>query len=84
MLGRRQVNLKIEPRRLLQYSHYSPLTGLPDTPENHHTVTIELSAEGAQTRVSLSQDNNPSEEAREQSEKNWKMMLEGLKKLLEK
>jgi uncharacterized protein YndB with AHSA1/START domain len=76
--------LKVEPRRLLQYSHYSPLSGLPDTPENHHTVTIELSAEGAQTRVSLSQDNNPSEEARQQSEKNWKMMLEGLKKLLEK
>jgi uncharacterized protein YndB with AHSA1/START domain len=76
--------LKVEPQRLLQYSHYSPLSGLPDTPENHHTVTIELSAEGAQTRVSLSQDNNPSEEAREQSEKNWKLMLEGLKKLLEK
>src|SRR6202521_3912762 len=60
--------LQIEPRRLLQYSHYSPLSGLPDTPENHHTVTIELSAEGAQTRVSLSQDNNPSEDAREHSE----------------
>jgi uncharacterized protein YndB with AHSA1/START domain len=75
---------KIEPRRLLQYSHYSPLSGLPDTPENHHTVTIELSKEGAQTRVSLSQDNNASEQAREHSEKNWKMMLEGLKKLLEK
>jgi uncharacterized protein YndB with AHSA1/START domain len=51
--------LKVEPRRLLQYSHYSPLSGLPETPENHHTVTIELSAEGTQTRVSLSQDNNP-------------------------
>jgi uncharacterized protein YndB with AHSA1/START domain len=75
---------QIEPRRRLQYSHYSPLSGLPDTPENHHTVTIELSVEGAQTRVSLSQDNNAAEEAREQSEKNWKMMLEGLKKLLEK
>jgi uncharacterized protein YndB with AHSA1/START domain len=75
---------KIEPPRLLQYSHYSPLSGLPDTPENHHTVTIELSAKGAQTGVSLSQDNNASDEAREHSEKNWKMMLEGLKKLLEK
>ena len=39
--------LKIQPRRLLQYSHYSALSGLPDTPENHHTVTIELSEEGA-------------------------------------
>jgi uncharacterized protein YndB with AHSA1/START domain len=75
---------KIEPQRLLQYSHYSPLSGLPDTPENHHTVTIELSESGGQTRVSLSQDNNDSDEAREHSEKNWKTMLEGLKKLLEK
>lgn len=75
---------RIEPRRLLQYSHYSPLSGLPDTPENHHTVTIEVSESGARTRVSLSQDNNASDEAREHSEKNWKMMLEGLKKLLEK
>jgi len=76
--------LKIEPRALLRYSHYSPLSGLPDTPENHHTVTIELSGQGSQTLVSLSQDNNASDEAREHSEKNWKTMLEGLKKLLEK
>ena len=75
---------KIEPQRLLKYSHYSPLSGLPDTPENHHSVTIELAAAGTQTRVSLSQDNNANEEARQHSEKNWKMMLEGLKKLLEK
>ena len=76
--------LKIEPRRTLQYTHYSPLSGLPDTPENHHTVTIELSARGGQTSVSLSQDGNANEEARAHSENNWKMMLDGLKKLLEK
>jgi uncharacterized protein YndB with AHSA1/START domain len=75
--------LKIEPRRLLQYTHYSPLSG-PDIPENHHTVTIELAEAGAQTRVTLSQDNNATEEARQHSEQNWKMMLDGLKKLLEK
>lgn len=75
---------KIKPRQLLQYSHYSPLSGLPDTPENHHLVTIELSEKGPQTRVSLSQDNNATDEARQHSEKNWMMMLEGLKKLLER
>jgi uncharacterized protein YndB with AHSA1/START domain len=73
----------VEPRRLLQYTHYSPGSG-PDIPENYHTVTIELSEAGKQTRVSLSQDNDASEEARQHSEQNWKMMLEGLKKLLEK
>lgn len=78
------VILKIEPERVLQFSHLSPLSGLPDTPENYHTVTIELSGEGARTHVSLSQDNNPTEQVRGHSEKNWKMMLASLKKLLEK
>jgi hypothetical protein len=71
--------LKIEPERVLQYSHFSPLTGQPDVPENYHTVTIKLSGEGQQTNVWLSQDNNATEEAREDSEKNWQMMLDGLK-----
>jgi uncharacterized protein YndB with AHSA1/START domain len=75
---------KIEPRRLLQYTHYSPLSGAPDTPENHHTVTIELAGDGSGTRVSLAQDNNESEQARQHSEQNWKMMLESLKKRLER
>jgi len=47
-------------------------------------VTIRLAENGAQTRVSLSQDDNASDEAREHSEKNWMIMLESLKKLLEK
>lgn len=76
--------LKIEQERIIQYSHFSPLMGKPDVPENYRTVTIELSSDGAQTTVTLSQDNNETEEAREHSEKNWRMMLDGLKKLLEK
>jgi uncharacterized protein YndB with AHSA1/START domain len=78
------VILKMEPGRVLQYSHYSPLSGLPDAPESYHIVTIELSGEGARTTVSLAQDNNPTEQARGHSEKNWEMMLAGLKDLLEK
>ena len=75
--------LKIDRERVLQYSHFSPLTGQADAPENYHTVTIELSGQGQPTRVSLSQDNNPTEQAREHSENNWQMVLEGLKRLLE-
>jgi uncharacterized protein YndB with AHSA1/START domain len=74
---------QLKPGRALQYTHFSPLAGLPDRPENYHTVTIQLSLEGQRTRVSLTQDNNSTEEARSHSEKNWAMMLEGLKKLLE-
>jgi len=76
--------LKLRLNRLIEYSHFSPLSGKMDLPENYHTVSVELMSDGAKTVVSLSQDNNESEQAREHSEKNWKMMLDALKKLLEK
>src|SRR5438105_15752832 len=34
--------LKIERRALLRYSHHRLLSGLPDTTENQHTITIDL------------------------------------------
>lgn len=77
------VILQFKPERTLQYSHFSPLAGLPDKPENYHTVTIDLSDAGDQTQVSLSQDNNLTEKERDDSAKNWGMMLTGLKKFLE-
>ncbi|MEO8381272.1 MAG: SRPBCC family protein [Acidobacteriota bacterium] len=75
--------LRLIPGRTLQYSHFSPLAGLPDTLENYHTVTIDLTPNGTHTKVTLTQDKNPTEEARQHSEKNWSTMLEGLKKLVE-
>lgn len=75
--------LRLEPERVLEYSHFSPLTGSDDDPDSYHTVTTELAPDGAGTRVTLSQDNNKTDEARQHSEKNWQAMLEGLKKLLE-
>ena len=78
------VILQIKPGRTLQYSHFSPLSGKPDKPENYHTVSIDLSGSGDETEVSLSQDNNSDEDARRESEKNWKSMLEGLKEYVEK
>jgi len=76
--------LQFRPEHILQYSHFSPLTGEPDVPENYHTVTIELSPREGGTIVTLTQNNNPSEEEREHSEQNWAMMLQGLKKVIEK
>jgi len=75
--------LQFEPEHKIQYSHFSPLSGVPDKPENYHTVTVELSADGNQTHVLLTQDNNANDEERKESEKNWKMMLTGLKKFVE-
>ena len=78
------VILQIKPNRTLQYSHFSPMSGKPDKPENYQTVTIDLTGTGNETEVSLSQDNNSDESARRESEKNWKSMLQGLKEYVEK
>lgn len=76
------VILEVLPYAKLSYSHYSPLTGEADIPENYHTVTIELSKAGDKTIVSLWQDNNKDEKAKKHSEKNWQAMLDSLKKVL--
>jgi uncharacterized protein YndB with AHSA1/START domain len=75
--------LDVQPGRRLQYSHFSPLSGMPDAPENYHTVTIELSPDGARTRLVLTQDNNATEEERGHSQANWEAMLGGMKRYLE-
>ena len=75
--------LKIEPEKLLRSTHWSPLSGVADTPENYHTVTYQLSEKDGSTDVTITQDNNANEEERVHSEQNWKTVLDGMKKLLE-
>ncbi len=75
--------LHFRPGRTLQFSHFSPLNGQPDTPENYHTVTYELSGNGDQTDITLTQDKNTTHEEREHSENNWRMVLVAMKKYLE-
>ncbi len=77
------IILKIEPEKILQYTHYSPITRLPDIPENYHTVTYSVTQKEDSTHLSISQDNNADEKAQNESEKMWGMMLMDLKKLME-
>src|SRR5204863_5994637 len=70
--------------RVLEFSYFSSLAGVADLPENYHIVTVHLSSDGAQqTRVSLHQDNNLTDEARARAERNWSVMLAGLKHFVE-
>ncbi len=75
--------LEVKREKSLITTHWSPLSGVPDTPENYHTVAYQLSEKNGGTQVTITQDKNASEEEKEHSEKNWSMMLDGLKKLLE-
>ena len=80
----RGVILVFEPEKALSYTHYSPLSGLSDAPEHYHTVNIQLDSLGDRTRLTLTQDNNASDEARKHSEQSWSMMLDGLRRAVQR
>jgi uncharacterized protein YndB with AHSA1/START domain len=70
----------VEPKKLLKMTHWSPMGGSEDKPENYHTLTYTLSDSGRTTILTLEQDNNPTQEAADtMAEKNWGPVLEGLK-----
>lgn len=75
--------LSIEPEKKLVSTHWSPLSGLPDRPENYHTVTYDLVSKDDRTELTITQDNNASDQEKVHSEENWKGVLLGLKNLLE-
>lgn len=75
--------LEIEPGKILVSTFWSSLSGLADIPENYKTVRYELSTTGAVTSLTIIQDNNASRDEANHSEQNWKMVLAGIKKLLE-
>jgi uncharacterized protein YndB with AHSA1/START domain len=75
-----------EPQRRLSFSHFSPLSGDPDKPENYHLVTFELEPQGGRTRVTLTQSNltggvkESDRRNKAEFEKNWAVVLDGLKR----
>jgi uncharacterized protein YndB with AHSA1/START domain len=73
----------VEPPSRLEFTHFSPLTGQPDLPENYHTVTYTINSHGDHTDVTITNDNNADAEAVKHSEQNWQMALDALKKYLE-
>ena len=75
--------IEVEPQRRLVVTHFSPMSGQPDVPENYHTLTYVLEPRGEGTHLSLSQDNNASEEEAAHSRDNWATMLSALKNVVE-
>ncbi len=76
--------LDVERGELLRFTHFSPLTGQPDVPENYHTVTFKLAPEAGGTRVTIKQTNAASEQERQHSEENWAQVLSSLKQAVER
>jgi uncharacterized protein YndB with AHSA1/START domain len=76
--------LRFEPPRLLVHSHWSPLSGVADRPENYQEVAWSLLEREGQTELTITEVNLPSEAAKEVSEKSWGIVLSNLKDLLER
>jgi uncharacterized protein YndB with AHSA1/START domain len=78
-----------EPEKKLSYSHFSALSGVADKPENYHLVTFDLARAEGGTKVTLTQENltdtaTKTDPAKKQEfEKNWRMVLDGLKRVVE-
>jgi uncharacterized protein YndB with AHSA1/START domain len=76
--------IAVEPGQRLEVTHFSPLTGQEDRPENYHRVRYDLRPADGGTAVRLTQDNSSSAEEAQHSSANWQLMLDGLKKVVEK
>lgn len=81
--------LSVSQEQELRYTHWSPLSGTEDSPENYRVVRISLSSAGATTEVTLEQSNrvggptDADRANRAEYEKNWTTLLEGLKSTAE-
>ncbi len=75
--------VSFEPDKLLRFTHFSPLSGQPDVPENYHTVTFELTPRDDGTELVITQTNAASQEEREHSEANWAKVLDSIKQAAE-
>ena len=77
--------LACTPTSELAFSHWSPLAGTEDVPDNYHVVRITLVDRGDSTAVTLAQSNlngavtDDDRAHRADFEKNWATVLDGLK-----
>jgi uncharacterized protein YndB with AHSA1/START domain len=76
--------LEFEPGRRLVMTHFSPLTGQDDVPQNYHTLTWTLDRADGATQLTLAQDNNGSQEAAAHSKEMWDSLVRQVKTIAER
>jgi uncharacterized protein YndB with AHSA1/START domain len=73
----------VVPGQRLVVTHFSPMTGQEDVPENYHRISYRLEKDGDLTRLTLEQNNTPAG-SEEDFRSNWQTMLDNLKELVER
>ncbi|MBA3647099.1 MAG: SRPBCC domain-containing protein [Chitinophagales bacterium] len=74
----------IVPEKLLHTTYLSGMSGKEDKPENYANVIYEIESKNEGTFITISQDNIDNEDQLKHMQENWTMVLDGMKKLLEK
>jgi uncharacterized protein YndB with AHSA1/START domain len=75
--------VQFDPPKRLVHTHWSDLSGKPDSPEHYQEVTWALSERDGATELAITERNIPSEEAKAVSDESWRRVLKNLKELLE-
>lgn len=76
------VILQVEKEKMLSYSYLA--SGWEDKPENYNTIVYELKDEGnGYTNLKVTQSNIRDQQTADHCVDNWKMVLDGLKKVAE-
>lgn len=75
--------LQFDPPKLLVHTHWSDLSGKPDSPEHYQEVSWALAQRNGATELTITERNLPSEEGKAVSEESWRTVLENLKNVLE-
>lgn len=76
--------ISFHPPQLLEYTHLSSLSRLPDVPENYTIMSFRLDAVDDGTRLALAINNFPTETIYRHLAFYWNVTLELLKKMVEK
>jgi uncharacterized protein YndB with AHSA1/START domain len=75
--------LQFEIEKILQYTHLSSLSRLPDKPENYSVLEFRLAPMESQTALTLTLSNFPTESIYKHLAFYWNVTLEVLKRMLE-
>ena len=77
------ILLKYEPKRILQYSHLSSLSALPDQLKNYSIIEFRLTPENGQTNLTLTLSNFPTRAIYHHFSFYWIITLDILRKFCE-
>ncbi len=76
--------LEFVPNQLFQYNYWSSFSNTEDKLENYSTITFKIDDKEDSTELTLTQNGFASQEQRDHSHKNWEMVLNLMKEIIEK